>query len=69
MYVKTTAVEDLATTVSTTHITFLWTMIALVAGAVVTAGCLSARKKSKGDDSDDEEESKPSSSGSDSDSD
>ena len=49
-----TAVEQLATTVSTTHITFLWTMLALVGGALITASCLAiGRKKKKGDDEDD----------------
>ena len=47
MYVKTTAVEQLATTVSTTHITFLWTMLALVSGALITVSCFAIGRKSK----------------------
>jgi hypothetical protein len=59
MYVKTTAVEQLATTASTTHIAFLWTMVALVAGAALTASCIGLRgsgkkKDSESDKSDDD---------------
>lgn len=66
MYVKTTAVEQLATTVSTTHITFLWTMLALVGGALLTASCMGARgkksKKGEGSDSEGSEDEESSSS-------
>ncbi len=47
MYVQTTGVEQLATTVSTTHITFLWTMLALVSGALLTTSCFFIARKSK----------------------
>lgn len=54
MYVKTTPIETVATLAATTHISFLWTMMAIVAGAGLAMSCMGMRrgsneKKKKGD--------------------
>ena len=59
MYVQTTPVEALSTFVATSHITFLWTVLAVAGGALLTMSCMSARKKK---DDAEEDESKSSSS-------
>jgi hypothetical protein len=61
MYVRTTPIETAATLAATTHISFLWTMMAIAGGAGLALSCMgirNARKKKKKDaDKEKEEES------------
>jgi hypothetical protein len=70
MYVKTTPVESLSTIVSTTHISFLWTMLALAAGVGLGMACMAPRSKKEekkdGDEKDSEDSDESSDESSDS---
>jgi hypothetical protein len=51
MYVKMTPIESAATLAATAHISFLWTMLALVGGIGLGLACALPRRnaKKKGD--------------------
>ena len=52
MYVKTTPVESFSALVSTTHISFLWTMLMLAGGVAIGMACMAPRKKKEKAESD-----------------
>lgn len=63
MVVKTSPIETFSTFVATSHISFLWTMLALAAGVSMGLGCMGRSNKDKKDEEkDDEDSSKDSSS-------
>jgi hypothetical protein len=67
MYVKTTPVESLSTLVSTTHISFLWTMLALAAGVGLGMACMRPSSKKDADEEKDSDNSSSSDSSDESD--
>lgn len=64
MYVKTTPVESFSDLVSTTHISFLWTMLMLAGGVAIGVACMAPRKKKVKDEEDKKEDDAASSSSS-----
>lgn len=64
MYVKTTPVESFSDLVSTTHISFLWTMLMLAGGVAIGVACMAPRKKKGKDEADNKKEDDASSSSS-----
>lgn len=66
MYVKTTAVEDISTFAATSHVTVLWTLMALFGGVAITMSCMAPRTKKKEDNKGEDEKEVESSSSSES---
>ena len=66
MYVKTTAVEDISTYAATSHVTVLWTLMALLGGVAITMSCMAPRSKKKEDEKEEDEKEGESSSSSES---
>ena len=62
MYVKTTAIESMSTLAATSHISFLWTMLALSGGIAIGLSCggrggKKSKKASEKDESSEEDSS------------
>jgi hypothetical protein len=62
MYVKTTPIESFSALVSTTHISFLWTVLMLASGCAMGMACMAPRKKGKEDEEESDDDSSSSSS-------